>query len=740
MNMEFSSRNRQILIIDDNPSIHADFKKILADPNPAAQEAEKAVAHLLGTAVPLRQARRYELTFALQGNQGLAAVQTGVRGGRPFALAFVDVRMPPGWDGLETAARLWEADPDLQIVLCTAHADYSWEEMIARVGESDRLVFLKKPFDAVEVLQLASALTEKWMLLQQSRMKLQDLEQAIVERTRDLQFANEQLHSQIRERQATEQALREAQEKLRHFLAKSPAVLYSLRVESGRLVPAWVSDNVADFLGGDARDWHQQMPALDHVVEADRAAVFASLDALAERGQLSLQYRIQRRNGETIWVRDDRQLLRDPAGQPVEIVGCWTDITQQRRLEEQLRQAQKMESIGHLAGGVAHDFNNLLTVILGYTELVLNTEPLPTTAIESLREVHTAADKASHLTRQLLAFSRRQMMRRRDLNLSELVVATTQILGRMLGEHIKVRADCPAGLPGIVGDRGMIEQVILNLAINARDAMPDGGRLTLATSVLDPDEAVLRPYPESRPGRFVCLSVTDSGRGIAREHLPRLFEPFFTTKDVGQGTGLGLATVYGIVKQHEGWVEVESQLGQGTTFKVFLPVPGVDEAPGQKADGLASGSAAHETILVVEDDPSVLELISVTLQRQGYRVHSAASGGKALAEWISRVHEIDLLLTDVVMPDGLTGWELAKEFQSRRPLLKVIYMSGYNPDMTAGRPVFGKDVRFLQKPFSQKILAEIVRAYLDEAPSESSVPPGPVVENPAPSMIRDRRD
>jgi len=639
------------------------------------------------------------------------------------------VRMPPGWDGIETISRIWEADPDIQVVLCTAYSDYSWDEIAGRLGSTDRLVILKKPFDAVEVLQLASALTEKWALLQRVKSEFQNLEQRVNDRTRELQTANAELHKEVVGHQSAEQMLQATQEKLNHFLAKSPAVLYSFKLENDQIVPAWVSDNVAGLVGGEVREWYEQTLALEYVEEADRPAVNAGLKTLLERGFLTSEYRVRRKDGQSRWVRDDRKLLRDAAGRPQEIIGCWTDITEHRLLQEELRQAQKMESVGQLAGGIAHDFNNLLMVIQGYIEMLLNTEQFQGSVVDSLRQVYSAAEKAGNLTRQLLAFSRKQMMQPQELDLNDLVGTVTQLLSRTLGEHIKVEARCATRLPCIFADRSMVDQVIMNLAVNARDAMPKGGELIFSTSDHKITEAYKRQRPDARPGHFVCLSVADTGSGITKENLPRLFEPFFTTKEVGKGTGLGLATVYGIVKQHEGWVEVESQVGQGTMFRVFLPASGAAAGSAVQSAATPAVRGGQENILLVEDEPGVRGLVRTSLQRYGYRVRTAASGAEALKEWSEHLNEIDLLITDVVMPDGVSGWELARQLQTKKPRLKIVYMSGYNPNMTAmeSGPVLGNGAVFLEKPFKPQKLAEVVRACLEGTPQSANLPVPPVL-------------
>lgn len=386
-----------------------------------------------------------------------------------------------------------------------------------------------------------------------------------------------------------------------------------------------------------------------------------------------------------------------------------TDLleTQRAALEMQLRQSQKMEAVGQLAGGVAHDFNNLLTVMLGNVSLVKGEEnPDP----EALEEILHAIHRASDLTRQLLTFSRRQVMQVRHLDLNQIIGNVIKMLTRILGEDIQIHTDLQDALPLVEADPGMMEQVLVNLAVNARDAMPQGGELWLETSALEVSEELAREIPLGVPGRYVCLSVSDNGTGIAEGDLGHIFEPFFTTKEVGKGTGLGLATVYGIVAQHRGGIRVESQMGEGTTFRVYLPGlagPAAPSVPVAKA--LSCGG--KETILLVEDDPAVLLLLKNVLRQAGYTILSAASGVEALKVWQGHGDPIEVLVTDLVMPEGVSGVELAQTLLARKPELKVLYMTGYEPARAAGKVVL--DPRLvLEKPFGPETLLNRLREIL----------------------------
>jgi PAS domain S-box-containing protein len=422
--------------------------------------------------------------------------------------------------------------------------------------------------------------------------------------------------------------------------------------------------------------------------------------------------RMKLHNGNVVTLEDTNSFV-ELRGQPSLLLGQFRDLTAQKRLEEQLRQSQKMEAIGQLAGGVAHDFNNILTVIHGHASLLLAGGGLAGAPAKSAQQITQAAERAAGLTRQLLAFGRRQVMQPRQLDMNEVVGNMTKMLGRILGEDIALQLHYSHNRVPVQADAGMMEQVLLNLAVNSRDAMPKGGLLALRISALYVDVPHTAECSEARVGRFVCLSVADTGCGIPPENLRRIFEPFFTTKAVGKGTGLGLATVYGIVKQHQGWIEVESEVGKGTAFKVFLPRSGetAESAQDQPPEKAARGGT--ETILVVEDEAPVRELVCNVLKGHGYRVLQAESGAGALQIWRDRKEQIDLLLTDLVMPDRLNGRELAEKLWAERPRLKVIFTSGYSAEAVGKDFVLCRGLNYLQKPYHPRKLALAVRDCLD---------------------------
>jgi len=425
------------------------------------------------------------------------------------------------------------------------------------------------------------------------------------------------------------------------------------------------------------------------------------------------QTQLRRRDGSIISVEENIRAVRDADGHVLYFEGSVEDITERLNLEAQLRHSQKMESVGQLAAGVAHDFNNVLTIIKGHADLLLAKDNLPVDYSGSLERISSAADRAANLTRQLLTFSRRQVMQPQVLGLNEVIRNVARILERTLGENIAVRLDFTSDLPPIYADAGMLEQTIMNLAVNARDAMPKGGELFSGSTATDVTPSHAEKNPEVRVGRFVCLTVADTGVGMDAQVLSRIFEPFFTTKEVGKGTGLGLATVYGITKLHQGWIEASSEVNKGSAFKIFLP------ATSKPTDASSAGPVereicgGNEVVLLVEDEPELRALARQILERYGYRIFEAGTGAEALKLWPQHAREIDLLLTDIMMPEGITGWELAGKLRAERPDLKVICASGYSIDLLSKQFEAPGVFRFLQKPFKPRMLALAVRECLD---------------------------
>jgi two-component system cell cycle sensor histidine kinase/response regulator CckA len=392
----------------------------------------------------------------------------------------------------------------------------------------------------------------------------------------------------------------------------------------------------------------------------------------------------------------------------------WRDVTPRLRFEAQVLQSQKMNSIGQLAGGIAHDFNNLLTVIHGYADEMKDSKFLPPQLTRSVYEISAAALRATNLTQQLLSFSRQHPLIATDIDMNDTVAQMSSMLGRILGESIHLQVEYRQPAPHVRGDRGMIEQVLLNLAVNSRDSMPLGGELSISTTVCSLEADEIGSEHDVTPGPFVCLTVRDNGSGIEADHLSKIFEPFFSTKEVGQGTGLGLATVYGVVKQHKGLIKVETKMGTGTVFRIYLPrqsaAPVASPAPLLVTSPSVQG---NETILLVDDEDTIREMARIFLETHGYQVVEARDGVDALQIWQQKRGEIDLLLTDLVMPHGVSGQELAQQLQVDRPGLPVIYSSGYSPGLFGEGSFLKPETNFLQKPYRLGRLAELIRHCLD---------------------------
>ncbi|MAD80979.1 MAG: hypothetical protein CMJ50_09085, partial [Planctomycetaceae bacterium] len=497
---------------------------------------------------------------------------------RPYALAFVDMRMPPGWDGLTTIEQLWKADPDLQVVICTAYSDNTWSDIREQLGDTDQLLILKKPFDNVEVCQLALALTEKWHLAQQARLKKRDLERMVDERT-----------EQLRER------------------------------------------------------------------------------------------------------------------------------------EEALRRKHKLEAIGSLASGIAHEFNNVLQVIRGYTRFAMDELSVDAQPHRDLQYAVEAVDRAAEITRQLLNFSRQQPAKKSHQEVNEIVTMTLRMVRPVFGEQIEVDVDLSDEAGIVYADVDIMSQALLNLCINARDAMPSGGRLRITTDqreILDRRGGnASTGQPNLKPGHYSVITVADTGCGMPAKVIDRVFDPFFTTKEVGKGTGMGLAMVFGTLQNHEGTVTVESSEGQGSTFRIWLPVAAQatnDTQQPTKNSG-ASSLTGSETILLAEDDPMVRDAAVRVLRAAGYTVIVAADGEDAVRKFEQNADTIQMAVLDVVMPklDGHRVYDRMKEANSE---IKVVFCTAYNPETDQTDVLEGVQVSTIYKPLAEEALLSTMRRMLDEEP------------------------
>ena len=436
----------------------------------------------------------------------------------------------------------------------------------------------------------------------------------------------------------------------------------------------------------------------------------------------TITMRYLHKNGKVLWIEQRIMFVRDSEGQLLGIDGIARDISERRQLEEQLRQSQKMEAIGRLAGGVAHDFNNLLVVINGYSDLILNEYEVASPIREKLTAVRKAGEHAAALTRQLLAFSRRQLVNPQVIDINSVVESNAKILRRIIGEDIELFAVLDPDVKSIKADSSQIEQILMNLAVNARDAMAQGGTLTIKTGNVRLDESDANEDFPISAGDYVMLEMSDTGSGMDAATKSQIFDPFFTTKEVGRGTGLGLSIVYGIVKQSDGYIRVDSEPGKGASFKVCFPRVGDARAVSAPASISASSPRGSETILIVEDDSGVRQLVSTVLQSAGYQVLECGNGDEALLMFRENENRVGLVLTDLVMPE-MSGVVLADKLKAINPLIRVLYMSGYADDAVIRHGYLDTGNPFIQKPFSAAKLLEVVREVLNRRAAGSAVAP-----------------
>ncbi len=423
------------------------------------------------------------------------------------------------------------------------------------------------------------------------------------------------------------------------------------------------------------------------------------------KGGWNGEFKVKRKDNKEITIFLSTSVVKDDNGQPVVVVGVISDITLRKQLEEQLRHSQKMEAIGQLAGGIAHDFNNLLTVIEGYIDLLQNVMHHEGKTANYVMQIKKATDRAVALTRQLLTFSRRQILQPKVLDINQNIRDLSVMLQRLIGENIELITDLESDIWPIKADPHQIEQVIMNLIVNARDAMPDGGKLMIKTRAMQLDSSYNRLHPDVKMGDYVLLSISDTGVGMSAEVRERIFEPFFTTKEKGKGTGLGLATVYGIVKQSNGHIYVFSEPGKGTTFKIYFPAVKMRKVVRDKRQNSKKSKGKGEKILVVEDEYLVRELIVDTLKNIGYQVIEASNGDQAMKVFRANRETIDLVLTDLIMP-GMNGKKLMEMISKEAPEMQFLIMSGYDDNAISKHGLLEAGINYIQKPFSPKTLAE----------------------------------
>ncbi len=633
------------------------------------------------------------------------ALQAHERAEQKFRVLFAHSSLP-----------MWVYDPETLEFLevnetATEQYGYSREEFLKM-----KITDVRPAEDVPKLMQALQGPPENWPIGPWRHRRKDGLLMDMEVRGKTIEFAGKPARlvvlQDVSERVSAERKLVATEAQFRGLVEQLVGITYIAEVgKAGRW--HYVSPQIQSLLGFTPEEWMAD-PLLwsRQVHPEDRDSATAAEEAAAKSGVLEAEYRMLTRDGRAMWMRDTARLFRDYPSPQLVLQGLMLDITEQKQLEAQLRQSQKMEAVGTLAGGIAHDFNNLLTVIRGYSQLLGEKLARDSEMREEMRQIEQAADRAASLTSQLLAFSRKQMLQPQLFDLNGVVMHMDKMLRRVIGEDVELITR-PAPTPAMVkADPGQIEQVVMNLAVNARDAMPRGGQLRLETAIVELNEAFVGEHEGARVGKHVMLSMRDTGVGMDANTVAHIFEPFFTTKEMGRGTGLGLSTVYGIVKQSGGYISVSSEPGKGTAFRIYLP----QEEEARKAvsePGAAAPARGSETILVLEDDEALRKFTCRVLAASGYTVLPAWAGSEA--QRICREHpgEIHLLVTDMVMPDQ-SGVDAARLLLSRRPALKVLYVSGYSPDRVLKE--LGSEAAFLQKPFTTAVLTSKVREVLDSIP------------------------
>jgi PAS domain S-box-containing protein len=674
-----------ILIVDDQP-----------------QDIELLEAHL----VP----QGYEIVKAASGEEALEKLSSN-----QIELILLDILMP-GMDGFEVTRTIRQdtAHRLIPIILITALQETEDRVKGIEAGCDD---FLSKPLDKMELFARVRSLLQVKAYNDLMSDYQTELEAMVTSRTEELRHSLENLQQEIAERRRTEQELREKERLLKGII---DGVSDVLSIQHPDHSIDCYNQAGYDLLGMTFEE--VQGKKCFELIGRDRECAECATRKALKSGKIEQLEKYVPELGIYLDCRSNPVLDED--GNVVRIIEQLRDITDRKRTEEerevlqaQLIQAQKMESVGRLAGGVAHDFNNMLGVILGHAEFALEKAKENPDLHADLKEIQTAARRSADLTKQLLAFARKQIIAPKRLDLNNTVESILNMLRRLIGEDINLSWNPAKGVWPVKMDPSQVDQILANLCVNAKDAIAGVGKLTIETGMKTFDPAYCADHAGFIPGDFVVLAVSDDGCGMDKMTLNHLFEPFFTTKDIGKGTGLGLATVYGIVKQNNGFINVYSEPDQGTTFRIYLPrCVAADEARAvihpEKPD-----PTGNETILLVEDEPAILRMTRMMLERMGYSVLPAATPGEAIDLAKTHADKIHFLMTDVVMPE-MNGRDMAKHLTALYPDIKLLFMSGYTTNVIAHQGVLDKKVAFIQKPFSMKELAEKVREVLDTAPDK----------------------
>lgn len=801
--------NRRILIIDDDVEIWKSYQTVLAPEQDNLHSSGNRIVQLLESESDIspRTSSDFRLRFAHQGQEGFGLVQEALSERMPYALAFIDVRMPPGWDGMKTAKKIRKIDPDIEIVIVTAYSDRSREEIVRAVGKSDKLLFLRKPFDVEELYQVALALTEKWTIGQLEKSQRHDLETVLntspvaiftvdssckilswnptaeqitgysaedvvghpcimkkisLKQCDECPIENQDISStsvlcreheisdrsgnkrfisrkvtfardakghivkgvenfwDITDRKEAEQALQNSETRFRSLVETTNDWVWEMDNDGRYTYCSPICEGLYGYLPEEllGRQIFETLLPPDEVAQFE---LIFNQCVNKSKGFQNIERRSITKDGYIIHIESNGSPVLDAAGNLKGFRGIDRDITSRKKnaeekalLEEQFRQSQKMEVLGTLAGGIAHDFNNVLTPIMLNTQLSMVGLDRNTPLYHHLLDINKSAEKAAALIRQILSFSRKQVLMHRTLDLNAVISDFTKMLGRLVREDIELKLDLSENLWTINGDTSHLEQILINLVVNARDAIRGNGEIVIRTSNLETSGSTLEDI-KNRPisGSYAVLSVSDNGTGMDKSTLKHAFDPFYTTKESGRGTGLGLSLVHGIISQYDGHIRIETEPGKGSSFSVYFKKSDkpVDTTEEQEVELVKGG---EETILLVEDNMEVRIVTMTTLENYGYNVIAASNGKDAIQLYKDAEGAIDLLLTDVVMP-GLSGQAVAQQLRSLRQDLPTLFISGHPYDPATIKLVGKKNISFMQKPFYPHNIARKVRELLDAA-------------------------
>jgi two-component system cell cycle sensor histidine kinase/response regulator CckA len=703
--------NNRILIVDDNESIHDDFRKILLSSKTIEENEYKNLElELFGNtnnATMVTTNLDYQIDFVFQGEQALELVEKAERQNKPYALIFMDVRMPPGWDGIETISKIWERFPNIEIVICSAYSDYSWDKIISKLGTNDRLLFLKKPFDAVEVQQMALALVKKWNLAEKGKHYVDDLEREVAKRTKQLKSmvqelinSRDKLKQEIFIRRQAELALASEKENLIVTLRSIRDAVITIDIDGtinlvNKVAEDLLGMDINGLIGRPLRD------VLHLVSEKSKEKLIVCMEHTLQKGRI-----IEIEDERSILITKDKKeiLISISCSQIIDknnkisgIVVVIRDVSEKQKIEEELLKAKKLDSVSTFAGGIASDFNNIITGIIGNISMARQELSDGEKVVKCLDTAEQAALRASKLSQQLITFSRGGVPVKEDVFLQEIIADLVYFVS--VGSNIKYKIALKDDLIPVSIDREQISQVFNNLILNAINSFKDGGTITIAAENAEINSSSHLPLNN---GTYLKISIKDEGCGIPPENIENIFDPYFTTKEEGNG-GLGLATTYSIIKKHDGYITVDSEVGKGSTFTFYLPAS-------------SKNSTKDKRILVVDDEEMIRNVLKKILEELGYKVVLAENAATAINIYKKSAKEknyFSVLIMDLKILNSIEQNETINELRKIDPDLKAIISSSYSNEQVMAKY---KDSGFngvITKPFRVNELRDLLDKIID---------------------------